>query len=85
MPARGRARVGGIRGIGSGDGSARQHFNPTGALNTRKLSWCVLFNGQIQLASQLASDDVMRRLLKTLKTLADKLGQPQGEFIEIAA
>lgn len=35
--------------------------------------------------SSLASNDVMRRLLKTLKTLADKLGQPHGEFVEIAA
>jgi CRP/FNR family transcriptional regulator, cyclic AMP receptor protein len=35
--------------------------------------------------SSLASDDVMQRLLKTLRTLAEKLGEVSGELVEIGA
>ncbi len=34
--------------------------------------------------NRLAVDDVMHRLLKILKTLAGKLGRPQGDLVEIA-
>ena len=34
--------------------------------------------------NSLASDDVMNRVLKTLRSLADKLGEAQGGFVEIA-
>ena len=33
--------------------------------------------------NSLASDDVMQRVLKTLRSLADKLGEAHGELIEI--
>jgi CRP/FNR family transcriptional regulator, cyclic AMP receptor protein len=33
--------------------------------------------------NSLASDDVMQRLLKTLRSLADKLGEAHGDLIEI--
>jgi CRP/FNR family transcriptional regulator, cyclic AMP receptor protein len=33
----------------------------------------------------LANDDVMQRLLKTLKALAEKLGEARGELVEIGA
>jgi CRP/FNR family transcriptional regulator, cyclic AMP receptor protein len=35
--------------------------------------------------NSLANDDLMRRVLKTLRSLANKLGEAQGDFIEIAA
>jgi CRP/FNR family transcriptional regulator, cyclic AMP receptor protein len=35
--------------------------------------------------SSLASDDIMQRLLKTLRTLAEKLGEASGEWVEIGA
>ena len=34
--------------------------------------------------NSLASDDVMQRVLKTLRSLAEKLGEAQGDLVEIA-
>lgn len=34
--------------------------------------------------NSLASDDVMRRVVRTLRSLADKLGEARGELVEIA-
>jgi CRP/FNR family cyclic AMP-dependent transcriptional regulator len=34
--------------------------------------------------NSLASDDVMQRVLKTLRSLAEKLGEARGELVEIA-
>jgi CRP-like cAMP-binding protein len=34
--------------------------------------------------SSLASDDVMQRVLKTLRSLAEKLGEARGDLVEIA-
>jgi CRP/FNR family cyclic AMP-dependent transcriptional regulator len=34
--------------------------------------------------NSLASDDVMQRVVRTLRSLAEKLGEPNGELVEIA-
>jgi CRP/FNR family transcriptional regulator, cyclic AMP receptor protein len=46
--------------------------------------FCGALSEAYQQVHRLAVDDVMHRLLKILKTLADKLGRPQGDLVEIA-
>lgn len=47
--------------------------------------FCGALADAYDLVTRLASEDVMHRLRKVLKALADKLGEARGELVEIAA